>query len=68
MAMAKHVQVDFCSRAEAAAFTGLSVRTIDRLIARKQLRVLRVAGLRAVRVERASLDKLIARSTTGVLP
>lgn len=58
---------NYCTRHEAAASTGFSERTIDRLIARGQVRVMRVAGVRAVRVEKASLDRLIARSTTGVL-
>jgi excisionase family DNA binding protein len=57
--------VKLLTKRETAAQLGLSLRSIDHLIAEGKLRVVRPGGLDAVRIEASEVERLIAASREG---
>jgi len=51
----------YATRAEAATFLGVSLRTIDRYIEDGTLTAFRIRGIQSVRVKVADLDNILER-------
>jgi excisionase family DNA binding protein len=59
---------EYLSPEEAAAFLGVHVQTIRGYIRSKKLEALRIAGERAIRIRRSSLEKLLEPLDAGDTP
>jgi excisionase family DNA binding protein len=61
-------RVELLTKHEAAIAMRLSLRTVDALIARGQIRVVRPGGRRSVRIEPAELRRFIDASKPREVP
>lgn len=53
------------TKQQVSKLTGIAVRTIDRLVSRRVLRVIRVAGSRSVRFNRKEIENWVEKGCKG---